>query len=142
MVTAQFQIGDLAKQVGVSVRTVGFYEEKGLLVPSARTSSGMRLYTLLDVNRLKFINRLRILGLPIKEIQTLMEHDATTESRTGIINRTLKLLNIEKEKTKAKIAKLSDILKDIEASIEKAEFCSRCTIEPCREDCPYFGHAL
>ncbi|MDV2988882.1 MAG: MerR family transcriptional regulator [Dehalogenimonas sp.] len=142
MAIVQLQIGDLAKQVGVSVRTIGFYEEKGLLTPSSHTASGMRLYTIQDANRLKFIKGLRHIGFPIKEIQTLMKYGATAESRQGIVDHTMKLLNIQKVKTKAEIMKLNDIQKEIEASIKKVEMCSHCQIEPCQEDCPNFGQAL
>lgn len=102
----------------------------------------MRLYTIHDVNRLKFIKRLRILGLSVKDIKTLMKHDAEAESRKDVIARTLKLLNMQKEKTRVEMIKLDNIQKEIESSIEKVEICAHCQIEPCREDCPCFGQAL
>ncbi|WP_238328240.1 MerR family DNA-binding transcriptional regulator [Dehalococcoides mccartyi] len=40
-----YQISEIAKQSGVSLRTVRFYQQKGLIVPSLRTSSGMSLFS-------------------------------------------------------------------------------------------------
>ena len=50
-------IGELAKQANVNPRTLRYYERIGLLVPSARTDAGYRLYTERDAARLAFIQR-------------------------------------------------------------------------------------
>ena len=47
-----WRVGDLAKQTGLSVRTLHYYDEIGLLSPSRRTDAGYRLYTARDVSRL------------------------------------------------------------------------------------------
>lgn len=49
------EVGDLAKQTGVSVRTLHYYNEIGLLSPSGRTESGYRLYATPDIMRLQQI---------------------------------------------------------------------------------------
>jgi len=60
----QLKIGELADMVGVSTRTIRYYEEIGLLNSVKRVDGGKRVYTDLDVQRLKFIKRLKHLGLP------------------------------------------------------------------------------
>jgi DNA-binding transcriptional MerR regulator len=61
-------VAAVARRSGVSVRTLHYYEEIGLLKPSSRTSSGHRLYTPADIQRLQQIRSLQQLGLSLAEI--------------------------------------------------------------------------
>jgi DNA-binding transcriptional MerR regulator len=63
-----WKVGELARQTGLSVRTLHYYDEIGLLSPSARTASGHRLYTTGDIARLQQIRSLRQLGFSLEEI--------------------------------------------------------------------------
>lgn len=63
-----WKVGQLAKRTGVSVRTLHYYEEIGLLSPTQRTDSGHRLYTPADVRRLHQIRSLRHIGFTLTEI--------------------------------------------------------------------------
>jgi len=65
-------IGGLAKQAGVAVDTVRYYERAGLLVPAGRLASGYRRYSALELARLRFIRRAQALGFSLKEIQELL----------------------------------------------------------------------
>jgi DNA-binding transcriptional MerR regulator len=67
------KVGALAKQTGLSVRALHYYEEIGLLVPSDRSESGHRLYNTRDVARLQQIVSLRALGLSLEEIQDCLD---------------------------------------------------------------------
>jgi DNA-binding transcriptional MerR regulator len=49
------RIGQLAKQVGVAVGTIHYYERGGLLLPSELSAAGYRRYTTIDISRLQFI---------------------------------------------------------------------------------------
>jgi DNA-binding transcriptional MerR regulator/uncharacterized glyoxalase superfamily protein PhnB len=62
------RIGELATATGLTVRTLHYYDEIGLLVASARTPAGHRLYDDADVERLYRIGLLRRLGLPLSDI--------------------------------------------------------------------------
>lgn len=64
-----WKVGELAEQTGLSVRTLHYYDEIGLLTPSQRTASGHRLYAPGDVIRLQQIKSLRQLGFPLEEIR-------------------------------------------------------------------------
>jgi len=66
------QIGEAAAQSGVSAKMIRYYEEIGLIPPTARQPQGYREYHERDVNRLRFIARARDLGFPIKEIAELL----------------------------------------------------------------------
>ncbi|HEV7667579.1 MAG TPA: MerR family transcriptional regulator [Thermoanaerobaculia bacterium] len=64
----RFRVGELAKRVGLSVRTLHHWDEVGLLGPSGRTAAGHRLYDEADLSRLQRILSLRQLGLSLAEI--------------------------------------------------------------------------
>lgn len=65
-------IGRVAKQAGVGIETVRFYEREGLLVTPARSASGYRLYDTDVVARLQFVRRAKELGFTLNEIKELL----------------------------------------------------------------------
>lgn len=65
-------IGQAAKAAGVNARVVRYYEGIGLIPEAERTASGYRVYTIQDVNILRFIKRARSLGFSIERIQHLV----------------------------------------------------------------------
>lgn len=67
------QIGEFAKRLGLTPKTVRFYESVGLLAEPARTESGYRLYGDDDIERLRFIQGAKSLGLSLKEIKDIVE---------------------------------------------------------------------
>jgi len=70
------RVGELAAATGLTVRTLHYYEEIGLLVPSGRTNAGHRRYDDADVARLYRICLLRRLGLPLAEISRALDDSA------------------------------------------------------------------
>ena len=68
------KIGELAKQTGLSIRTLHYYDEIGLLCPSHRNDIGHRLYSDRDIIRLQQILSLRQLGFALKEIRECLEN--------------------------------------------------------------------
>jgi DNA-binding transcriptional MerR regulator len=67
------QIGEVAERVGLSLRTVRYYEEMGLLAPAGRTDGGFRLYTEEQVERLGLIKRMKPLGFSVQEMADLLD---------------------------------------------------------------------
>jgi DNA-binding transcriptional MerR regulator len=67
------QIGEVAARTELSLRTIRHYEETGLVVPSARSQGGFRLYTEADVARLMVIRRMKPLGFTLDEMRALLE---------------------------------------------------------------------
>jgi MerR family copper efflux transcriptional regulator len=65
-------IGRVADLVGLSLRTIRYYEEAGLVTPSGRTSGRFRLYNAQDVERLLLIKRMKPLGYPLEEMARLL----------------------------------------------------------------------
>ncbi|MCX4759686.1 MerR family transcriptional regulator [Streptomyces sp. NBC_01275] len=76
------RIGELASRSGVSVRSLRYYEEQGLLT-STRSASGQRHYTDIDVERVEFVQRLFAGGLSSRTITELLPCvDAPSESNS------------------------------------------------------------
>ena len=70
------KVGELAAVTGLTIRTLHYYEEIGLLVPSARSEGGHRLYGAAEVERLYRIGLLRRLGLPLSQIGRALDDPA------------------------------------------------------------------
>ncbi|MGW4890467.1 MerR family transcriptional regulator [Streptomyces graminearus] len=75
------QIGEAAARTELSLRTIRHYEETGLVIPSARSQGGFRLYTENDVTRLMVIRRMKPLGFTLEQIRELL--DATDRLDSG-----------------------------------------------------------
>lgn len=67
------QIGEVADRAGLSLRTVRYYEETGLLEPAKRTDGGFRLYTDEHVERLALIRRMKPLGFTVQQMRELLD---------------------------------------------------------------------
>ncbi len=65
-------IGGLAKQAGVAIDTVRYYERNGLLAPAGRLASGYRRYGAEELKRLRFIRRAKALGFSLEDIRALL----------------------------------------------------------------------
>jgi DNA-binding transcriptional MerR regulator len=86
-------IGELARKVDLSQRTIRYYEEIGLLHSVRRIENGKRVYTDDDVRRLKFINRLKVLGLSLAEMVELEKVYRTQRNNREILPKLLTILD-------------------------------------------------
>ncbi len=73
MAFADMKVGQLSKRSGVSVRTLHYYHELGLLTPSLHSPGGHRLYSRKDVERLQQIRSLQELGMSLSEVRTCLD---------------------------------------------------------------------
>jgi len=108
------QIGELAKKLGITTRTIRYYEEIGLMGPPERLGGGTRMFNRDDVLRLKFILKLKELGISLKEMQELAENFDINEQNFGTITpKLLEILEDHISKVDQKIANLSSLRKEI-----------------------------
>ena len=82
--TRPLTIGRLARQAGVGIDTVRFYERARLLPKPVRTASGYRTYGAADVERLRFIRRAKALGFSLDDIAELLALGAAKGSRAAV----------------------------------------------------------
>ncbi|MDJ0382126.1 MerR family transcriptional regulator [Streptomyces sp. G-G2] len=73
MDSEHMQIGEVAARTELSLRTIRHYEETGLVIPSARSQGGFRLYTEADVQRLMVIRRMKPLGFTLDQMRDLLD---------------------------------------------------------------------
>lgn len=76
---SKYSTGEIARLCGVSVRTVQFYDSKGLLTPSEISEGGRRLYCQADVEKLRFICMLKTLGLSLDAIKEILGSEQQNE---------------------------------------------------------------
>ncbi|MGA2526070.1 MAG: MerR family transcriptional regulator [Smithellaceae bacterium] len=104
-------IGELAKKLEMSQRTVRYYEEIGLLNSIKRVEGGRRVYTDVDLRRLKLIKRLKIMGMTLSEMQELEAMWTIEKSNEKVLKRLLELLSNHLKRLDDRIADL-DILRN------------------------------
>jgi MerR family transcriptional regulator, thiopeptide resistance regulator len=74
MESITFQVGDLSKRTGLSIRTLHYYDEIGLLSPSHRTESGYRVYDKQDIIRLQQIVTLKQIGFSLEDVRSCLDN--------------------------------------------------------------------
>ena len=99
-------IGELAKKLEMSQRTVRYYEEIGLLNSIKRVEGGRRVYTDVDLRRLKLIKRLKIMGMTLSEMQELEAMWTIEKSNEKVLKRLLELLSNHLKRLDDRIADL------------------------------------
>lgn len=67
------QIGEVARRVDLSIRTIRHWEDMGLITPSARSSGGFRLYSEEDVARIRLLRFMKPLNLTLDQMRELLE---------------------------------------------------------------------
>jgi len=108
-----YQIGALANLVGMSPRTIRYYEEIGLLNSIKRIEGGKRVYTDRDIQRLKFIKRLKHLGLTLSEMHELEDIYQIHRTNRKVLPRLLELLDNHVGKINERIQNLDRLREDI-----------------------------
>ena len=107
-------IGELAKKLEITTRTIRYYEEIGLMGSSERQGGGTRMYSRDDILRLKFILKMKELGLSLKEMQELAEHfDINNQNFGPITPKLLEILDLHIGKVDQKMANLSSLRNEI-----------------------------
>ncbi len=85
--TTELKIGQLAKDVGVNIETIRYYERRNLLGPTSRLPSGYRLYNREAQRRLQFIKNAQALGFTLHEIEELLDLQVSSKARCGDVQR-------------------------------------------------------
>ena len=108
-----YQIGELANLSELSPRTIRYYEEIGLLNSVKRMEGGKRIYTDKDFQRLRFITRLKHLGLTLSEMLELEDIYKIHQTNRKVLPRLLELLDSHAIKIDERINNLNKLRADI-----------------------------
>jgi DNA-binding transcriptional MerR regulator len=108
-------IGDAARNSGVKVPTIRYYEQIGLLPPPPRTEGNRRTYDAGDLRRLAFIRHARELGFEVAAIRTLLtlQDDSSQPCATADGIAKARLIEVEQ-----RIASLTALKVELEAMVE------------------------
>ena len=108
-----YAIGEISRLVDLSQRTIRYYEEIGLLHSVRRIENGKRVYTDHDVRRLKFINRLKVLGLSLSEMVDLEKIYRKQRNNREILPKLLEILDERAAQIDERLAQLATLKKEI-----------------------------
>ena len=104
-----YTTGELAKLCGVTVRTVQYYDKRGILTPSERSEGGRRLYKDEDLKRLKVICFLRDLDFSIDAILGILKDEHPEHVISMLVEQQEKILTEEITIKKEKLEKLQKL---------------------------------
>ncbi|MFJ4435211.1 MerR family transcriptional regulator [Streptomyces sp. NPDC088923] len=85
MTGERMRIGEVAERTELSLRTIRHYEETGLVIPSARSQGGFRLYTEADVARLMVVRRMKPLGFTLEQMRELLAATDRLDAGAGAL---------------------------------------------------------
>ena len=83
---SNYTTGEMAKLCDVSVRTVQFYDTKGILHPSGLTEGGRRIYNDGDLSKFRLICTLKAIGLSLNSIKSIMESELSGKILTILLS--------------------------------------------------------
>ncbi len=106
-------IGDLAISLGLTTRTIRYWEEVGIIESVQRNDGATRGFTPYYVRRIKFIIKLKELGLTIKEMQELYSVYGEAKQTERMVPRLVEILDEHIEKIDEKMSRLASLRKDI-----------------------------
>ena len=106
-------IGEIAQKLDMSQRTIRYYEEIGLLNSIKRVEAGRRVYTDMDLRRLKLIKRLKIMGMTLSEMQELEAMWTIENSTDKVLGRLLELMSNQLRRLDDRIADLNILRNEI-----------------------------
>ena len=109
----QYTTGEMAKACGVTVRTVQFYDQKGILVPSALSEGGRRLYSGDDLRKMKIICFLRDTGLSLDTIGQLMKEEDPGSVISILLEQQEQVLLDEIADRREKLSRLEELKKGV-----------------------------
>lgn len=104
------KIGDVAKQTGVSVDTLRYYEKIDLLTKIERTDTGVRLYSDKDISKLNFIKRAQRMNFSLDEIRDLL---AMREDPHQACNEVRQLTSVKLEEIEANLDELTKLRNEL-----------------------------
>jgi len=134
-----YKIGQASKKARVTLRTIRYYEELGLIEPVLRTKGGFRLYTEESIERLRFIQGLKLLEFPLCKIRELFKIREIAQSGDEASHRVMRLLENQQREAIKKKGQYEKMLQEIQATMELVRGCYGCETKPSYEVCRSCG---
>jgi len=129
------KIGEVARKTGVSLRTIRYYEELGLINPAMRSPGGFRLYDGTALSRINLIQSLQELEMSLKEIKVLMALKRKSKTRGEVAKKLLVRLQKQSAEAERRRAVYQTILRDFHEGMRILSQCQECTRKPDQPHC-------
>lgn len=114
--TREFTIGEIARQAGVNVRTIRYYEQRGMLAEPRRSAAGYRKYSRETLTRIRFIRRAQHLGFTLAEIENLIALRDRPDHRPIHAMAAARLHGVEED-----LRRLAQVKETLQASLEDCD---------------------
>ena len=112
---SKYTTGEMARLCNVTVRTVQYYDSRGILSPAELSEGGRRLYSDEDLKKLKIICFLRDVGISIKGINELLSDEHPEKVISVLLEEQEKLLSEEVADRKEKLDKVIEVKKELKS---------------------------
>ncbi|HKV45593.1 MAG TPA: MerR family transcriptional regulator [bacterium] len=131
--TTFYQIGEVCQRTGLTQRTLHYYDEIGILVPTERLTGGQRLYSAGDLERIERIKNLKqLLGLSLSEIKRMLDADeardrylsaAQTDAdparRNKAVESALRVTEDQLQSVRGKVQQLGRLQRQLERQVRE-----------------------
>ncbi len=117
----RYRIGEIGKLLDLSTRTIRYYEEIGLLNTVKRIEGGRRVYTEDDLRRLRFIKKLKLLGLSLGEMAELENHYNRHRTNKKVLPKVAELLRRHSAEIESRLTELGTLKQEINDYLEHIE---------------------
>lgn len=112
---SRYTTGEIARECSITVRTVQYYDRKGIVSPSETSEGGRRLYTDEDLQMMKTVCYLKSLGLSLKNISTLLKESNSPQVVSMLLKQQEETLKADIEENTRQLK----LVRDLEKAIEK-----------------------
>jgi len=129
------RVGQLAKKVGKTVRTIHFYEELGLLEPVSRSKGGFRQYDEESVTRVHWIDRLQQLNFSLTDIQSFLVDFREFKIGPEAMGKLQHFYMEKLQETRSTIEKYQALEKELSESLQYLHTCACCAPDTPRTAC-------
>lgn len=130
-----YKIGYVAETLNISLRTIRYYEELGLINPF-RSEKGTRLYSEEDIARLKTALTLREYGLSLEQIAELATSREQFTTGKASSQKILPILKVLQTEITEKIKSYQSLTDNVSRAIQLIQKCEHCEKPPTNQGCP------
>ncbi|MGO9119341.1 MAG: MerR family transcriptional regulator [Desulfomonilaceae bacterium] len=129
------QIGEVASQAKTTVRTVRYYLAEGLVESAERSPGGFYLFEPHTVDTVRFIQKLKSLGMSLSEIKSLYQVRREKPTGNEAYPVVLKRLQERLSDVNRKIGECEELRQELVEAIDLVQQCHGCRMKPNRENC-------
>lgn len=129
------QVGEVARQSGTTIRTIRYYLEQGFIEVSERSQGGFYLFDKSVVDKVWFIQNLKKLGLPLKDIKALYKIRKEKERGNDAYPLVMERLLKHKALVERKMSEYAMLKSELDKAIILVGECKGCEKKPTRDNC-------